>query len=200
MQKLGEVLIEAKLIDENQLEAALAYQRKWGCKLGHAIAELNFAEEFEIAATISRMIKVPYVNIFSESFSDEELKKVKESLVRKYEIIPVKKVGTTLDVAMSDPSDLDVIADIQFATGCTVRPLLALESEITAFIRQYYDGTLVPRRSPKRIFSEKLELVQQASMLEHTPKHQALKKINKLACLLVEKGILTSEEALDLID
>ena len=199
-KKLGEILIQERVIDENQLEAALAYQKNWGGKLGHAIAELNFAEEIEIAKAISHHIKVPYVNIFSEDFSDEELKKVKESLIRKYEIIPVKKTGNTLEIAMSNPFDLDVICDIQFALGCNVKPLLALESEIAAFIRQYYSGTLVHRKSSKKVFPEKIEVVHQEGIWENTSAHQAQQKIITLILLLVEKGILSSAEAASMMD
>jgi len=200
MKKLGEILIESKLIDEKQLETALAHQKKRGGKLGNTITELYFVKEVEIAKAISQHIKVPYVNIFSEDFSDEELKKVKESIIRKYEVIPVRKIGFTLEVAMSDPSDLDVVADVQFAIGCNVKPLLSLESEIKAFIRQYYSGTLVHRRTTKIDFPEKLELVQQKGIWENTQQFQAEKKIKDLVTLLVKKGLITIEEAGSFID
>ncbi len=200
MKKLGEILIESELIDEKQLETALAHQKKRGGKLGNTITELYFVKEVEIAKAISQHIHVPYVNIFSEDFSDEELKKVKESIIRKYEVIPVRKIGYTLEVAMSDPSDLDVVTDVQFAIGCNVKPLLSLESEIKAFIRQYYSGTLVHRRTAKIDFPEKLELVQQKGIWENTQQFQAEKKIKDLVTLLVKKGVITIEEAGSFID
>lgn len=200
MPKLGEILIGSKLINEKQLEAALEYQKKRGGKLGNTLTELYFVKEVDIARAISQHIKVPYVNIFSEDFSDEELKKVKESIVRKYGIIPVRKVGHILEVAMSDPSDLDIIADVQFAIGCNIKPLLSLESEIEAFIRQYYSDTLVHRKSAKLDFPEEVELVQQKSTWENTPQFQAKKNIKDLVSLLVKKGVLTIEEAASFID
>jgi len=200
MPKLGEILIGSKLINEKQLEAALEYQKKRGGKLGNTITELYFVKEIDIARAISQHIKVPYVNIFSEDFSDEELKKVKESIVRKYGVIPVRKVGHILEVAMSDPSDLDIIADVQFAIGCNIKPLLSLESEIEAFIRQYYSDTLVHRKSAKLAFPEEVELVQQKSTWENTPQFQAKKNIKDLVSLLVKKGVLTIEEAASFID
>jgi len=200
MPKLGEILIGSKLINEKQLEAALEYQKKRGGKLGNTITELYFVKEIDIARAISQHIKVPYVNIFSEDFSDEELKKVKESIVRKYGVIPVRKVGHILEVAMSDPSDLDIIADVQFAIGCNIKPLLSLESEIEAFIRQYYSDTLVHRKSAKLAFPEEVELVQQKSTWENTPQFQSKNKIKDLVSLLVKKGVLTIEEAASFID
>ncbi len=200
MPKLGEILIGSKLINEKQLEAALEYQNKRGGKLGNTITELYFVKEVDIARAISQHIKVPYVNIFSEDFSDEELKKVKESIVRKYGIIPVRKVGHILEVAMSDPSDLDIIADVQFAIGCNIKPLLSLESEIEAFIRQYYSDTLVHRKSAKLAFPEEVELVQQKGTWENTPQFQSKNKIKDLVALLVKKGVLTIEEAISFID
>jgi len=200
MPKLGEILIGSKLINEKQLEAALEYQKKRGGKLGNTITELYFVKEVDIARAISQHIKVPYVNIFSEDFSDEELKKVKESIIRKYGVIPVRKVGHILEVAMSDPSDLDIIADVQFAIGCNIKPLLSLESEIEAFIRQYYSDTLVHRKSAKLAFPEEVELVQQKSTWENTPQFQSKNKIKDLVSLLVKKGVLTIEEAASFID
>ncbi len=146
MMKLGEMLIESNLINEKQLEEALAHQKKTGGKLGHIITELNFVDEVEIAIAISQHIKVPYIDIFSKDFSDEELIKVEESIIRKYEFIPVRKAGNTLEVAMPYPSDLGEITDIESALGCKIKPLLSLESEVKAFIRQYYSGTLVHRK------------------------------------------------------
>ena len=200
MPKLGEILIGSKLINEKQLEAALEYQKKRGGKLGNTITELYFVKEVDIARAISQHIKVPYVNIFSEDFSDEELKKVKESIIRKYGVIPVRKVGHILEVAMSDPSDLDIIADVQFALGCNIKPLLSLGSEIEAFIRQYYSDTLVHRKSAKLDFPEEAELVQQKSTWENTPQVQSNNKIKDLVSLLVKKGVLTIEEAASFID
>jgi type II secretory ATPase GspE/PulE/Tfp pilus assembly ATPase PilB-like protein len=200
MQKLGEILIGSKLINEKQLEAALEYQKKRGGKLGNTITELYFVKEIDIARAISQHIKVPYVNIFSEDFSDEELKKVNESIVRKYGVIPVRKAGHILEVAMSDPSDLDIIADVQFALGCTIKPLLSLGSEIEAFIRQYYSDTLVHRKSAKLVFPEEVELVQQRSTWENTPQFQAKNKIKDLVTLLVKKGVLIIEEAVHFIE
>jgi type IV pilus assembly protein PilB len=200
MKKLGEILIESKLIDAYQLETALSYQQKCGCKLGQAIADLNFAKELDVALAVAQHINVPYINIFSENFSDEELKNVDESLVRKYDIIPVRRVGNTLEVAMPYPSNLNLIDDIQLALGRNIKPLLALESEIKAFIRQYYTGTLVHRKYTTRTSPDKLEVVSQQSIGENESKYQALRKIKMLAVLLAEKGVLTSEETAKIID
>jgi type IV pilus assembly protein PilB len=199
MKKLGDILLEAKLIDDNQLESALAYQRNWGCKLGNALVELNFIEESVIAKAISQSIKIPYVNIFAEDFSDEELKKAKEALIRKYEVVPVKRTGNSLEVAMSDPTDLNIISDLQFAFGLTIKPVLALESEIKAFIQQYYSGTLVHRKSTKRALPEQLEVVHQGTVWENKSTDDSLKKMQKLVLFLVEKGVLTSEEAANIL-
>jgi type IV pilus assembly protein PilB len=199
MKKLGQILVESKLIDEIQLEAALAYQKKYGGRLGNAVAELNFAHEFEIARAISQHIKIPYVNIFTEDFSDEEMKKVDESLIRKYDFIPLRKVGHALQIAMSDPTDLDVIADIQFALGCTVKPMLALESEIKAFIRQYYSGTLAARKSVQKNAATEFELIRQDGIWEGKSQDRTQKVIKALILTLVEKGLLTSEEAVNIL-
>ncbi len=201
MKKLGEILVESKLINEIQLEEALAHQKNTGGKLGHIITELFFVDEVGIARAISQHIKVPYTDIFSEDFSDEELKKVKESIIRKFEAIPVRKVGNVLEVAMSYPSNLDVVTDMEFALGCKIKPLLSLESEIQAFIRQYYSGTLVHRRSARLDVPEEPTLIQQESIWDKaTPAPQVEAKIKKLVTLLVKKGILTSKEAASIVE
>lgn len=210
MAKLGETLVNSKLIDEDQFNKALEYSRMHGCKLGHAIAELNFATELDIALAISEQIKIPYINIFSQDFSDAEVKKAGEKLIRKLKAIPIKRTKNTLEVAMSDPLDLDVISEIQFALGCKVKPLLALESEIDAFIRQYYSGGVIARDNANLA---KFELVKQRSVGEKVAKQldqqgtgedaakqQIPQSVKELVFLLMKKGVLSVEEAGHFLD
>ncbi|NTW58001.1 MAG: hypothetical protein HGA43_02390, partial [Nitrospirae bacterium] len=103
-KKLGNLLMEAGLIDEFQLETALSHQRNWGGKLGAIIVELEFAREEDIARVISETMGVPYVNLFEPEIPPDVIKLLKADMAKKFDVIPVRKESTnTLVLAMSDP-------------------------------------------------------------------------------------------------
>jgi type IV pilus assembly protein PilB len=120
IKKLGDLLKEEGIIDDFQLEAALSHQRNWGGKLGGIIVELEFAREEDIARVISEKLKIPYMNLFEPELPQDTLKLLKTDIVKKYSVIPVKKEGNTLVLAMSDPMDIETMDNIRFITGLSI--------------------------------------------------------------------------------
>src|SRR4030067_3820055 len=137
-KSLGDVLKGAGLIDESQLQAALTHQRNWGGKLGTILVEMGFIHEKDVVKAISETLRIPYVNLFEPELAEGVVKLIKPDIAKKYNIIPVKKDGGAIMVAMSDPLDIKMIDEVQFVTGITIKPALALEAEIRDAIRKYY--------------------------------------------------------------
>src|SRR3990172_12929150 len=135
-KKLGDVLKEAGLIDESQLQAALTHQRNWGGKIGAIFVELGFVKETDLAKAIAETLRIPYVNLFEPEIPESIVKLIKPDIAKKYSIMPAKKDGGALMVAMSDPLDIKSIDEIRFVTGLTIKPALAMESEIKDAIRK----------------------------------------------------------------
>jgi type II secretion system (T2SS) protein E len=224
-KKIGDMLKEAGLIDEFQLQSALSHQRNWGGKLGHILIELEFVREEELARVIAEKLKIPYVNLFEPEVPEAVLKLVKPEIAKKYHVVPAKKDKGMLVLAMVDPLDIEAIDTIRFATGLNIKPTLALESEIRDAIRKYYDGEEIVRKQPKVPFYQrthstggKMELIRGSDLnmpkLEvggaHSPilskedsVNQALQdsrmRLDALSTLLIEKGIITREELVSMI-
>ncbi|MGC1455491.1 MAG: hypothetical protein WA946_09935 [Nitrospirota bacterium] len=195
VKKLGEILIETGLIDNNQLEAALGRQKTWGGKLGHNLIELGFVNEVELAEAISKYIRIPYVNLFDPPLVDKQINLLPTKLVKKYEVVPTRLRENTLYVAMADPFDLDAISELQFITSLKISPVLALESEIKDAIRKYYDGEVVDRKPSKKSNFGKLEIIRPKEMADswQQEQHERELRLEALIDLLIDEKIISRE-------
>jgi type IV pilus assembly protein PilB len=195
VKKLGEILIESGLIDNDQLEAALNRQKTWGGKLGHSLIELGFVNEEELAEAISKYIRIPYVNLFDPPLVEKQINLLSSKLVKKYEVVPTSLRNSTLFVAMADPFDLDTISELQFITSLKISPVLALESEIKDAIRKYYDGEVVDRKPTKKSTVGYLEIIHQKEMADSLLLEQQEKelRLDALIDLLIDEKIISRE-------
>jgi len=151
-KRLGEVLIDAGLINETQLAAALNSQRTWGGKLGSTLVRMGFVREDDILKSLSVQLRLPSVDFRRVQISARAKELVPLRIAEKYNVVPVatkEELGKKLVVlAMSDPTNLDAISEIQFQTGVNVRPVVATESSITRAIDQYYRNRVAPEPTP----------------------------------------------------
>jgi hypothetical protein len=227
-KKLGDLLKEAGLIDDFQLEAALSHQRNWGGKLGSIIVELEFAREEDIARVISETLGVPYVNLFEPELALDVIKLLKADMAKKFGVVPVKKEANSLVLAMSDPMDIGTMDNIRFITGLTIKPVLAMGAEIKDAIRKYYDGEPVTRKAVVSFRetakqSTKLEIVREVPDLATTEWNQQYQQqdsqtlrqdtqslrqdlasekvvLEALISLLIEKDFFTRDEIAKIIE
>jgi Type II secretion system (T2SS), protein E, N-terminal domain len=156
-QTLGDMLLAANLIDEVQMQIALAEQKRTGRRFGSTLVDLKFIDENVLAAFLSKQIDVPCISLLNIDIPKKVLRKMNRSLAGECKCIPVR-VGEDgrLGVAMVDPTDVDLISRIEAATGMTVTPLIAPESSINAMIDRFYpeelgdDDTVSVRRAQQR--------------------------------------------------
>ena len=139
VNRLGELLVRNKLIDEKQLAKALEEQRASGGRLGASLTKLGFLKEEDLAAFLSRQYGVPSINLNEFEIDESVIKLVPADVVQKYQLIPVNRAGSTLIVAMADPSNIFAIDDIKFMTGYNVEVVVTSEASIKTAIDKYYD-------------------------------------------------------------
>ncbi len=137
-KRLGELLVREKLISLQQLRQAQEEQRKTGANLGYALAKLGYISDGEITHFLSTQYRVPAVNLDEHELDPDVIKLVTREVADKYKIIPLSRSGSTLVVAMADPTNLHAIDDIKFLTGLNVEPVVASESAITQVIERAY--------------------------------------------------------------
>ncbi len=136
--KLGDLLLKAKLITQDQLEAALKLQREEGGKLGEALVRVGAVSESDITETLSQQFGVPSIDLSSFSIDPAVIKIVPGEVARKYGVLPVNKTGATLTIAMGDPTNVFAMDDIKFMTGYNVEPVVASEVALRKAIDKHY--------------------------------------------------------------
>ena len=139
VNRLGELLVRNKLIDQQQLTKALEEQKASGGRLGASMVKLGFLKEEDLAAFLSRQYGVPSINLSEFEIDESVIKLIPAEVVQKYQLIPINRAGSTLIVAMADPSNIFAIDDIKFMTGYNVEIVVSAENSIKSAIDKYYD-------------------------------------------------------------
>jgi hypothetical protein len=155
-QNLGEMLVAANLIDEVQMQIALAEQKQTGKRFGSTLVELKFIDENVLAAFLSKQIDVPCISLLHVDIPRKVLRKLTREVALECKAVPVRVDGTRLEVAMLDPTDIESIDKLEKAVGMTVTPLIAPQSSIATMIERCYpeekddESTLTGRQRPQR--------------------------------------------------
>src|SRR4029077_7242165 len=136
--RIGELLVRQKLISLQQLRKAQEEQRKEGSSLGYALAKMGFVSDKQITEVLSQQYRVQAVDLREYEIDPEVLKLIPHEMCERHRILPVSRAGSSLIVAMADPSNLNAIDDIKFTTGYNVEPVVASEAAIMEAIERYY--------------------------------------------------------------
>jgi hypothetical protein len=144
-QNLGEMLLAANLIDEVQMQIALAEQRQTGKRFGSTLVELKFIDENVLAAFLSKQIDVPCISLLHIDISKKVARKMDRTLALQCKSVPVRiDEKGRLEVAMVDPTDTDTLAKLEKVTSMTITPLIAPESSIQTIIDKIYPDLVSP--------------------------------------------------------
>lgn len=148
-KRIGELLVEAGVLSQQQLEQALFAQRKDGRKLGQLLIELGLVGETQLTQTLSRQLSVPWVSLYHVDFSRSLLNLVPRIVAERYSLVPIfvrrlRNQGETLYVAMDDPTNDSALEEVTRASSLPVKPMIACPSDIRAAIRVYYLGEPLP--------------------------------------------------------
>jgi type IV pilus assembly protein PilB len=140
-ERLGEMLLKAGLITQDQLQEALALQKSNGGKLGYNLVRLGYVKEEDITSLLSEQYGVPAIHLEHFEIDEAVLKHIPADVAQKFLVIPIERTGATLTVAMADPSNVFALDDIRFITGYQVEPVVASEASIREAIAKYYGSS-----------------------------------------------------------
>jgi len=138
--RLGDLLVKANLITEEQLRKALQQQDSSGGRLGSNLVKLGYVSEDDITSFLSKQYGVPSINLSHFEIDPTVIKLVPAEVAQKHQVIPLNRTGAVLTVAMADPSNIFAIDDIKFMTGFKVETVVASETSIKNSINRYYDS------------------------------------------------------------
>jgi len=135
---LGDMLVKAGVITREQLDKALDLQKSTGAKIGEILLQLRYTTEDNIFFHLARQLDIPYMSLKNRVIDDEVLHLVPGKMARKYNIIPIDKIGKFITIAMSDPLDDEACARVEEVTGLRVQRVASDQNGIREAIERYY--------------------------------------------------------------
>src|SRR5580658_7493603 len=139
--RLGEILIERKLISTEDLERALELQKERGDKIGKTLVDMGFVAMRDVLAALAEQWDVPLVTIDGPPAVSPETEGLSPRFLRQFRCLPFSRDDHTVTLAMADPLDVETIAAVRSCTGLKVKGVLAAEQEILDAIDKYYCET-----------------------------------------------------------
>ena len=138
-QRLGDLLVREKVITAEQLEQALREQGASGTRLGAALVKLGFLSDDDVTNFLSRQYGVPAINLNYFEIDPSVVKLIPYDTAKRYQILPLSRVGASLTIAMVDPTNVFAMDDIKFMTGFNIEPVVASEAAILEGIEKAYN-------------------------------------------------------------
>src|SRR5919109_3449837 len=140
-QRLGDLLVKEKVITPEQLDQAVRVQKESGARLGSVLVKLGFLSDEDVTNFLSRQYGVPAINLSFFEIDPQVVKLIPYDTARRYQILPLSRVGASLTIAMVDPTNVFAMDDIKFMTGFNIEPVVASETAIMEGIEKAYGST-----------------------------------------------------------
>jgi type IV pilus assembly protein PilB len=139
-RRLGDLLVKEGLINQEQLQRALADQKGSNEKLGSILVRLDLINEDQLIAFLSKQYGIPSITVTQLDVDAEVVKLVPAQIARKYEVLPIKRAGNQLTLAMADPTNVFAVDDVGFMTNLQVVPVVASQGAIRKAIDRLYEA------------------------------------------------------------
>ena len=137
-KRLGEMLVDAEILTEEQLKRAVAEHRKAGLKLGQYLSRQGLVNENQIVDTLSQQLKIEKYHPDQYPLDMDLARMIPFETAQKLQVAPLRKKGRLLTVAMTDPLDINTMDSIEITTNSEVEPVVCTEHEVTQLINGLY--------------------------------------------------------------
>jgi general secretion pathway protein E len=183
--RLGEILIERKLITAEDLERALELQKERGDKIGKTLVDMGFVAMRDVLAALADQLEVPLVTIEGPPVVSPETETLSPRFLRQFRCLPVGREDHTITLAMADPLDVETIATVRSCTGLKVNSALAAEQEILDAIDRYYGESA---RAEQDLEGDAAEMSEDLEHLrDMASEAPVIRLVNAIIALAVEK-------------
>jgi type IV pilus assembly protein PilB len=187
--RLGEILLREGLVTRDQLAQALAEQKNTKHRLGYVLVKLGLVQELEITKVLARQYRMPAVDLTRFEVDPKIIKLVPAEMATKNVVLPLKREGRTLTVAMADPTDLGLLEDLKFITRFDLFPVIAGEYTLRNLIEKYYESSDQQLQSILKDMEETAEDVEVVEQEEDETVTQA--QIDDAPVVKLINGLLT---------
>lgn len=137
-KRLGDLLVESKLITDDQLQTTLANKLP-EVKLGDALLQEGYITEQQLIEVLEFQLGIPHINIFQYPIEEEIIQIVPADIAKRYQVMPIRTEGNQLFIAMSDPMDYFALEELRMATGYQIVPAIATKDALHRTITKHYD-------------------------------------------------------------
>jgi type IV pilus assembly protein PilB len=138
-ERIGELLVRESLITPDQLREAQGDARSSGRRLAYSLQRLGILQERELTDFLSKQYGVPSISLEEFEIDPELIELVPKEVAIKHTCMPVQRAGSTLIVAMADPTNIYAIDDLKFLTGLNIEPVVTTDTAIESAIDHYYE-------------------------------------------------------------
>jgi type IV pilus assembly protein PilB len=214
-QRLGEILVAAGVLRPEQVESALAHQQRWGGPLGQILVGKNYLSEDALVVALSRQLSIPIADLKGARIPKDVVGLVPYELASDHHVLPFRREGRFLDLAMDNPLNLGITDELRIRTKLNIRPFIAGTSAIQNALRLNY-GTSLPlemmgaaarRGGERRSIEVRDPAISAAEFTRLQERVQRLEGvvsrnediIRKLMRLLIDKSVTSREEILSAI-
>ena len=167
---IGRILVNAGIISEEELEKALAHQKKTGDFLAASVVKLKIAKEEDVFKILAKQLGVEHINLKKTEINPEAVKKVPAKFALHYKLMPFAVEDGVLEIALGDPLNVQVMDDLKMLLNVDVRPYLANEDSIMDAIRNTYglgagtvEGLLKQEEAPAEEVSASVDVEEEAA-------------------------------------
>ncbi len=136
--RLGDLFVKEGLITEQQLQEGLAEAKTSGYRIGYALVHLGFVAEEELTRMLAKQYRVPAVDLDKVTVDPKILKLIPANVAQKHLVLPLRRVGRMLTVAMTNPTDFSAIDDLKFISKLEIEPVIVGEYTLRKHLEKYY--------------------------------------------------------------
>lgn len=137
-KRIGDLLLEAGMISEEQLQNALREQKETSMRLGELLITRNYITEQQMIEVLEFQLGIPHVELYRQNIETKVINLIPQKLAEQHQVLPIQVDGSKLVIAMADPLDYYAIDELRMATGLRIQPVIASKDELTRAIKRYY--------------------------------------------------------------
>ncbi|MCL4478272.1 MAG: type II secretion system ATPase GspE [Deltaproteobacteria bacterium] len=192
---IGDILLEDKVIESQQLEEVLAYQKEKGGRLGELLlTKFKYIKEADLLKALSKQFDIEYIQNLSGIKIDRELiQKFPKTLSRRFAILPILRVDGFVKLAVSDPTNIESINDAELLLDAPVIPVIVSQHDIINAVNMYYDRVqesteqMVDELEDANLDNIALELNEPEDLIDSTDEAPIIRLINSLLYEAIKK-------------
>ena len=158
--RIGDILVREGLVSREQLNAALTDAKANNTRIGYSLIKLGFIEETEFTRTLARQYRVPAVDLEKVNIDPKMIRLVPADLAHKHLVLPLRRVGRTLTLAMANPIDVAAIDALKFATRHDIEPVVVGEYTLRNHLQKYYPDAVTKDEDDKHSLQSLLDQIE----------------------------------------